>query len=66
MNHYNNFFAENDYYKNKTLGLFISTREGLKLTKILQDRNNRLDDTLSLKKETIKSLMDLHNKREES
>lgn len=67
MNHYNNVFADRDYYKDKTLGLFISTHKGLKLTKILQDTNNRLDDKLSLKKDTIKSLLDLqHNQREES
>ena len=44
MNHYNTYFEGDDFYKKRTLGLFITNPNGKKLIKVLQDNENKLTD----------------------
>ena len=56
MNHYKHYFEGEPFYRNKTLGLFISNNKGKKLVEILQDPESRLVHYPNLKEETVKSL----------
>ena len=42
MNHYNYYFKNADFYKNRTLGLFITNNKEKKLIKVLQDNQDKL------------------------
>lgn len=54
MNHYKHYFEGEPFYRNKTLGLFISNNKGKKLVEILQDPESRLVHYLILKKRQLK------------
>ena len=42
LNHYERYFKGNEFYKNRTLGLFTTNSKGRKLVKVLQDDKNKL------------------------
>ena len=42
VEHYNEYFGNVPFYKDRTLGLFITGPEGKKLVKVLQDKENNL------------------------
>ena len=56
MNHYNIYFEDRPFYKNKTLALFVSNYKGKKLVKVLQDTKNKLNNKNNLHEKTIESL----------
>ena len=41
MKHYVEYFQDVSFYKNRTLGLFVTNPEGKKLIKILQEGENQ-------------------------
>ena len=41
MNHYNSYYKGVDFYKNRTLGLFITSHKERKLIKVLQDNQKK-------------------------
>lgn len=43
MHHYNSYFKNVDFYKNRTLGLFITNNKEVELVKVLQDNQNKLE-----------------------
>lgn len=43
LNHYEEYFKDDDFYKNRTLGLFTTNAKGQKLVKVLQDNENKLE-----------------------
>ena len=43
--HYERHFKDDDFYKNRTLGLFTTNAKGQKLVKILQDNENKLENS---------------------
>ena len=56
LGHYGRYFEDKDFYKNKTLGLFITSPKGKKLVKILQDPEKKLEDTHRLHADTLYTL----------
>ena len=44
MKHYKTYFKDVDFYKKKTLGLFVNGPRGNNLVKILQNNGNELTD----------------------
>ena len=42
LDHYEQYFKDDDFYKNRTLGLFTTNAKGQKLVRVLQDNENKL------------------------
>ena len=49
MNHYDSYFKNTDFYKNRTLGLFITNNKEKKLIKVLQDNQDKLKKNVKTK-----------------
>ena len=56
LGHYGNYFEGRDFYKSKTLGLFITSPKSKKLVKILQDPQDKLKNERKLHADTIYTL----------
>ena len=41
LSHFNTYFKDDKFFKKRTLGLFITSPEGKKLIKVLQDKENK-------------------------
>ena len=42
--HYNNHFKNGEWYANKTLGLFITDKDGSRLVEVLKDKGNKIKE----------------------
>ena len=58
INHYEVFFEDRSFYKDKTLALFVSDYKGKKLVKVLQDTKDKLGNKDNLHEDTIEFLKD--------